>query len=228
MITTIPQITQNFMDDIRKNAREGAYNVKVGDLSIEVFPYVFPPTSPFSESTHTVYDEFGDLRGKEVLDIGTGTGIQAIQAAYAGADKVDAVDIVNNAIECARHNIKANCLPNHIVNVWQSDIFSNIPIENRYDLIIANLPIIEADEEDIRFHSLIDPEFKYHQRLFKESRGYLEDEGKITLCHADLQGKNHFTRLEQLASSNGFDNRVVNSTNSLGYEWRKYEFEVRK
>ena len=102
MITTqiqLPVISQLFKEDIEKKAKEGVYEKVVDGIKITVFPYVFPPASPFSESTHSVYDEFGDLRGKTVLDIGTGTGIQAIKASLAGAKIVDAVDIFEVAID---------------------------------------------------------------------------------------------------------------------------------
>lgn len=227
MIATIPQITKNFYKDIKEKSEKGIYTIKVGNIKINVFPYVFPPSSPFSESSHTVYDEFGDLSEQKVLDIGTGTGIQAIQATLAGAEKVDAVDIYDNAVRCAQHNVNSNRLANKI-RVWNSDLFSGIPKGNKYDLIIANLPIVDAEEKDIRFHSLIDPGFIYHERLFSEAQDYLDNEGIISLCHADLQSKEDFSNLEDLAIGNGFDGMIVNTSNSLGHEWRKYEFKVRK
>ena len=221
MVTTIPQITREFVRSIEDKAHTGRYRVDVNGISIDVFPYIFPPASPFSESTHTVYDYFGNLTGSNVLDIGTGTGIQAIQASLAGADKVDAVDIYDQSVECAKHNVRLNGLDRKI-KVWQSDLFSNVP-KKEYDLIIANLPIVEADEVDIRLHSLFDPSFVYHERLFQDSPTYLSNSGRITLCHADLQNKG-FERLEEIAQRNGFTPNIKKAINSLGYEWRNYDF----
>lgn len=223
MVTTnISKITREFVNMIKDKAETGTYRVNVDGIPIDVFPYIFPPESPFSESTHTVYDYFGRLNGNKVLDIGTGTGIQAIQAGLAGADEVDAVDIYDNAVECARHNVRLNKLDGKI-KVWQSDLFSNIPKKD-YDLIIANLPIVEADESDIRFHSLFDPKFVYHERLFQESPNYLSNSGRIILCHANLQD-NGFKKLEEIARKNGFIPNIKKTINSLGYEWRNYEFK---
>lgn len=206
---------------IKEKADEGTYRVNLNGIPIEVFPYIFPPASPFSESTHTVYDYFGNLTGSKVLDIGTGTGIQAIQATLAGAEEVDAVDIYDKAVECAKHNVRLNGLDKKI-KVWQSDLFSNVP-KKEYDLIIANLPIVEADEADIRLHSLFDPNFVYHERLFQDSPAYLSNSGRITLCHANLQNQG-FEKLEDLALKNGFSHKVKKAVNSLGYEWRNYDF----
>lgn len=74
-----------------------------------------------------------DLRGKSVLDIGTGTGILAIQAKMQGADKVTAVDIDYLAIMTARKNFERN-------NV---EIISRLNILNEYiephDVTLANI-----------------------------------------------------------------------------------------
>ncbi len=219
----IPQITQNFISMIKEKASKGTYRVNLGEVKIDVFPYVFPPQSPFSESTHSVYDQFGDLHDKKVLDIGTGTGIQAIYAALAGASTVDAVDIYAPAVKCAKHNARLNNLEDKI-NVWQSNLFNDIPAD-KYDLIIANLPILDAKEEDLRLHSLIDPNFAYHEELFNKSPNYLSEFGRIVLCHANLHKNSSFGRLEKVAAKNGFDANIVQSEKSLGHEWRSYEFK---
>ncbi len=221
--TNIPKITQDFVEMIKEKAEQGTYRVDLNGIKIDVAPFIFPPQSPFSESTHTVYDQFGNLEGYKVLDIGTGTGIQAIQAALAGASKVNAVDIYSPAVDCARHNVKLNGLESKI-EVWESDMFKNIPQE-KYQLIIANLPILDATEDDVRLHSLFDPKFAYHEQLFSESPKYLSKDGKIMLCHANLHDDSSFKRLEDVAARNGFEGKVVQSVNSLGYEWRNYEFK---
>jgi ribosomal protein L11 methyltransferase len=49
-----------------------------------------------------------DLRGRSVLDVGTGTGVLAIAAARRGADPVVGVDVDPDAVEVARANADAN------------------------------------------------------------------------------------------------------------------------
>ena len=219
----IPQITQNLIAKIKEDADTGTYRKKFGEVKIDVFPYVFPPDSPFSKSSSTVYNQFGDLSGKKVLDIGTGTGILAIQAVLANAEQVDAVDILPEAVECANHNFRLNNVSNK-AHAYGANLFSIILYDKRYDLIIANLPIVDATEKDLRFHSLMDPGFKYHKRLFEESKNYLSEQGKIVLCHADLSSKNDFKKLESLAQEKGFSFKILEEVQSLGYTWRNYEF----
>ncbi len=225
MVNLTPQISQDFARMIKERALNGTYRVNVNEIALDVFPYIFPPQSPFSKSTSTVYDYFGKLDGKEVLDIGTGSGIQAIQAALAGAKSVDAVDIYDKAVECAKHNVKLNKLENKI-NVWQSNLFSKVP-KKEYDLIIANLPIVDVEETDIRLHSLFDPNFLYHEKLFQDCPNYLANTGKVTLCHANLQNQS-FERLEKLAEKYYLIANVKKEVNSLGYQWRNYEFAIGK
>lgn len=49
---------------------------------------------------------YGDIRNKSVIDLGCGTGIIAISAAYLGARTVVGVDISRNAIRIAKKNAK--------------------------------------------------------------------------------------------------------------------------
>jgi len=145
-----------------------------------------------------------------------------LNAPLVSINGVDAVDIYKPAVECAKYNARANRVSNKI-RVFESDLFSNIP-RNKYDLIIANLPIVDCQEEDIKLHSLIDPGFQYHKRLFEEASEYLTKDGRIVLCHADLQGEEDFDKLERLAEENGFSYKISNSIDSLGHEWRMYSF----
>jgi release factor glutamine methyltransferase len=216
-----PRISREFEESIKAHAESGTYRVDFKRIEIDVFPWVFPPQSPFSESTHAVYDQFTDLTGQAVLDVGTGTGIQAIQAALAGADAVHAIDVDWTAVACAKHNVRLNNLENKIL-VWQSDLFSNVC--QQYDLIVANLPIVDVDDSDPRFTSLYDPDFILHKGFFSSAADYLACGGRMRLCHADLQD-GAFEKLEQLATEYCFSYKVLQSTNALGHEWRSYEFQ---
>lgn len=223
MVKEKPGLSKEFEKSIYKNSKKGIYRINKDEILIDVFSYVFPPASPFSESSHSVYDLFGNLSGQQVLDIGTGTGILAIYAAKIGALHVDAVDINDVCVDCAKHNVQLNSLED-IVDVWRSDLFDGVQ-KKKYDLIIANLPIVDFDEDDLKLHSLYDPDFKYHKRLFSDAKDYLCADAPLVLCHADLQ-TDGFERLESLADKYGYIYSVRQKINSLGHEWRNYEFKV--
>lgn len=78
-------------------------------------------------NTHT-------LRGKEVLDFGSGSGILAIGAALLGA-RVDAVEIDPLAVDNAQENAEINSIQNSIQFHLNLD-----PIQDRtYSIVIANI-----------------------------------------------------------------------------------------
>ncbi len=49
-----------------------------------------------------------DVRGREVLDVGTGSGVLAIASARLGAEHVRAVDVDEDALASARENVEIN------------------------------------------------------------------------------------------------------------------------
>ena len=76
-------------------------------------------------------------KNKSVLDMGTGTGIQALAAIQSGASKVLAADVNFQAVINARKlGIKA----------VQSRLFSHI--KEKFDLIIFNPPYLPKDERE--------------------------------------------------------------------------------
>lgn len=89
------------------------------------------------ETTHMMIQHLLelDLKNKNVLDMGCGTGILAIFAEMKGAGEIDAIDIDNwcyqNSIEnCERNNCKK-------IKVFEGDV--RLIVNKKYDLIIANI-----------------------------------------------------------------------------------------
>ncbi|WP_420706749.1 methyltransferase [Streptomyces sp. NRRL S-1824] len=71
--------------------------------------------------------------GMDVLDLCTGSGVLALQAARLGA-QVTAVDISRRAVISARLNASLAGLP---VSVRRGDLFSVLP-ERRFDVLVSN------------------------------------------------------------------------------------------
>ncbi len=77
-----------------------------------------------------------DLRGKRVLDMGSGTGVLAIVAAKLGAESVLAVEIDEMAEESVRENIALNNVGDRVISVHGDAV----AIEGKeFDIVLANI-----------------------------------------------------------------------------------------
>lgn len=232
-----PEITQRFVADIIERGEKGIYRVgvKVGDITIpvDIYPGVFPPKSDYSVSSRSVYKAFGDLSGKTVADIGSGSGIESIVATLAGAEHVDATDISKTAVECTRHNVELNSLGGKI-SVYEGSLFDHIP-KRKYDLIIANLPIVnfQPDKDSDITRALYDPGFELHRKMLSQAAGFLSEGGIVTFTHANLQsGKTEnpekdFEELQAVINGAGYDIIEKDRTQALGHDWVNYKIKLK-
>ncbi|MCW8408435.1 50S ribosomal protein L11 methyltransferase [Legionella sp. PATHC035] len=97
--------------------------------------------------------EQADLKNKEVIDYGCGSGILTLAALKLGAAKVHAVDIDQQALQATQNNASANELDERKLSIGMPETLSK-PV----DLIIANIllaPLISLKE---RFQELLNPE----------------------------------------------------------------------
>lgn len=98
------------------------------------------PKMAFGTGTHETtsmcmeYVEDEDFTGKDILDIGCGSGILSILAKKLGADRVDASDIDPIAVASAKENAAINKVE---ISAFESDLFEKV--EGKYDLIFANI-----------------------------------------------------------------------------------------
>lgn len=77
-----------------------------------------------------------------VLDLGTGTGIQGIAALFNGAGSAVAVDINEEALECAKKNYSSFGFSKRVSFLY-SDLFENLADE-KFDLILFNPPYVPS------------------------------------------------------------------------------------
>lgn len=235
-----PKITQDFARSIASKAKRGTYRLDKDfqgkKIRIDVFPTVFPPgASGKSISSELLCLSLDNLKGKDVLDIGSGTGIASILALLQGAKHVDAIDINPMAVSCTLHNARLNGVE-HALTVFRSDLFEQVP-RKRYDIIIANLPIVNFDpgnaSEAIK-SALYDPGLVTHRRLFSDGHRYIRKNGCITFTHANLQSghtnapNRDFTKLERLIDVSGYEIRERKQHEDLGYTWITYKITLKR
>jgi len=118
-------------------------------------------------------------KGK-VLDLGAGSGIQALAALKKTKD-VLAVDINEEAISLLKEKgIKSQV----------SDLFSNV--KEKFDLIIFNPPYLPKDENEPEDSALTTTGgkkgYEIIEKFLQHAKKFLEKEGKILLVCSSLTG----------------------------------------
>lgn len=137
-------------------------------------------------------------RGKFALDMGCGAGILGIAMAIGGASLVDMADISELAVNDARFNSTNLGFDN--VRVFQSDLFSALPLSN-YDFIVFNHPFFpEVPEEfDNNFNDLLKCSMlggeELLPRFFQDAKKHLHPEGLIVMPYFHLAGEQNNPKL---------------------------------
>ncbi len=108
-------------------------------MRIVVLPGVLRPPSDAELLRGVMARDGSGLRGRDALDLCSGSGILGLTAAQLGA-RATAVDLSRRAVLNARLNARLNRLE---LEVLRGDLFG--PVEGRrFDLIVSNPPYIPA------------------------------------------------------------------------------------
>ncbi len=150
-------------------------------LKIITHPDVYEP----SDDSYLMVEvlEKLDLKGRDILDIGTGTGILAIISAKKGANVIGC-DINDKSIELARINGKLN---NVKIEFVKSDLFENI--HKKFDIIIFNPPYLPSDKKNFLTEDLIEKAWNDDgtiKRFFNAVENYLKRDGKFYIVLSSL------------------------------------------
>jgi len=156
-------------------------------------------------------------KNKKVLDIGTGSGIQAGTAIKNGAKYVLAVDINNEAIELLKERIEKKGIKRLKAQI--SDLFSNINKKEKFDLIVINPPYLPRDKIEDKESALEttggEHGYELIERFFLGAKEYLATPGKILVVFSSLTNTR---KVKKIAENNGFKLKI------LGKE--KFPFET--
>ena len=174
------------------------------DLEFKVNSSVLIPRPETEELVRLMLKE--NLDGKEIIDIGTGSGCIAISLAKNLPNaKVSALDISSDAIEVARENAKLN---NVNIEFIHADIFE-FQSDKKYDIIVSNPPYVTKSEKVFMKHNVLSYEpglalfvddvspLKYYESILNFSLNNLNLQGQIFL----ETNENHKYVLNKLAQN---------------------------
>lgn len=126
-------------------------------------------------------------RGK-VLDIGTGSGCIATALAYHNKNyTVHALDVSEDALECARYNASKNKCD---IKFFCLDILKE-SLQQNYDVIVSNPPYIPFKDQTLMHANVLD--FEPHLALFVP-----DDTSLIFYQKIAIQAKEYLTKSGQL------------------------------
>ena len=156
------------------------------NLEFKVNSSVLIPRPETEELVRLMLKE--DLDGKEVLDIGTGSGCIAISLTKNLHNaKVSALDISKDALEVALENAELN---NVNIEFIHADIFE-YKSDKKYDVIVSNPPYVLESEKMLMKQNVLnyEPEIalfvddinalKYYESIIKFSLNNLDSQGQI-------------------------------------------------
>lgn len=146
------------------------------DLKIRFCEHVYEPR----EDSFLLADNLDIKKTDKVLDVGTGTGIQALIAAKK-AKEVTAVDFNKFAVKCAKENAKLNKLKN--ITVFGSNLFSRV--KGKYDLITFNPPYLPTKSEDLAWDGGQDGR-EVINRFLNQFEKHLSKNGRVLMIGASL------------------------------------------
>lgn len=198
--------------ELRHRATTEAREIEWQGYKLRVLPGVFDPE----------YSNIGDLLsqhmrvppGARVLDLGTGSGIQALVAARQ-ASSVVAIDLQADAAGCARENVERLGLA-HKVEVRQGDLFEPLHEAELFDAIVFNFPFVPWEPQTAWQRANFDPGHRLLRRFFAEVGDHLAPGGEITMTWSDIGDTELFLAL---ARENGLEcaTRVERSSANVNH-----------
>jgi len=213
MDLTIEKTNQlyNYLDRIKKNEpiQYVLGKTKFCNLIFFVNESVLIPRPETEELVRLILKE--DLDGKEILDIGTGSGCIAISLAKNLPNaKVSALDVSKDAIELSQRNAKENDVNVEFIN---ADIL-NYKSDKKHDIIVSNPPYVLESQKKHMSKNVLDYEpelalfvknddpLQFYKAILDFAKNSLNKNGKIYFEINDQ----HKKEIKELISSYGYLN----------------------
>ncbi len=179
---------------------------------------------PFEDSKPLIVENFKIARSESVLDVGTGSGVIAIFAAYNGAERVVALDINPEAVRCAKENSKKHGFEK-IIEVRLSDVFESVKPDEKFDVVTANLPFRNKKASDFVEASQWDTDFQTHKKFFSGVDRILKPKGRIYMSQSNF---GDVDEMKRLAHDAGFSVSPIGENKFQNDPRIFYAFEMKR
>ncbi len=176
------------------------YNYK--GLKLTIPPQVFHPGFFFSSKLMLQYVLTLKLQGKNLLELGAGSGLTSFMAAKKGA-VVTATDINKIAIQQLQANQQAN---NIFFTTIMSDLFDSIRAQ-QFDVIAINPPYYKKDPtSEADFAWYCGENGQYFSKLFANLKRYLHAGSEVIMILCD---ECDMAMIEKIAGQDKFKLHLV-------------------
>jgi release factor glutamine methyltransferase len=169
---------------------------------------------PITGTSHMLGEAvLAEVRAEDrVLDMGTGSGVNAILAAST-ASYVLAVDVSPNAVGAAQENAERNGVADRI-EVRVSDIFS--AVDGEFDLIVFDPPFRWFKPRDEIEANTTDENYRAMTAFFEQAREHLSSRGRMLIFFGSSGDLGY---LRYLFDTHGFTAEVVARDGFVKDDW---------
>jgi methylase of polypeptide subunit release factors len=193
-------------------------------FKLRVPPTVFHPRFFITSEFFAGFIGKHDLTGKRVVEVGTGSGVIALAAARAGAERVLAVDINPAAARAAAANAALNGLGDRVAGLC-SNLLSGVAPRPLFDVIISSPPSFAGEPRDVAdraWHA--GPGYRDIAALFEQARERLAPGGVFYLL---LSSDSDLELLGTLIERAGFFAKLVEQRSILIESFVLYELRTK-
>lgn len=223
-----PMVTAEHAERIRRWHEDAYAAAKTEAGSGQRFEYlgkilVVPPeVQPITGMSHLLGEAVAaEVRsGDRVLDMGTGSGVNAILATATATDVV-AVDVNPVAVEAARQNAERNGVADRI-EVRHSDVFSNV--DGEFDLIVFDPPFHWFAPRDLLETATTDENYRTMTTFFRDAGRHLTPTGRMLIFFGS---SGDLSYLKRLIAEERFTAEIVAQQDIIKDGWRVDYFTFR-
>ena len=192
---------------------EYPYLTSFGEAHLQIDSGVFCPT--LTNTSKLLLEAVEFLPGERVLDVFAGSGALGINASLHGASCVVMVDIDSSAVRCATTNVRLNGLETS-AKVRQGTLTSCLSPSEKFDLIIANPPLLPGDQVGPLSVAIFDPGLRSTVDFLRSVGDHLASRGRIYLITSSvIESYGH--DVDRLSRESGLESAVVRKSDH-GYE----------